>query len=194
MDRQDGKKTGDNRPMEYTGINHVAFVTHDMANTVDFYTNVLEMPLVKTLDYPNNMGQHFFFDAGKGDVIAFFSWPDSPCKVEGVASRHADHKKYGVKTAEGSMNHMAITIPLDKFDEYVARLRSGGVEVLVDDEQLDGLLDTGWVKSAHFQDPNGVSLELAAYKRSLSASDVAHAPIDAHGKTVSLDQIRAQAR
>lgn len=193
MDRQ-GENRGDNRPMEYTGINHIAFVTHDMAKTVDFYTNVLEMPLIKTLDYPNNQGQHFFFDAGKGDVVAFFSWPDSPCKVEGVASRHADHKKYGVKTAEGSMNHMAITVPLEKIDEYVARLRSRGVDVLVDDAQLDGLLDTGWVKSAHFQDPNGVSLELAAYKRPLSDADVAHAPINAKGEAVSLESIRSRAR
>ena len=33
---------------EFGGVHHVALVSSDMARTVDFYTNVLGMPLVKT--------------------------------------------------------------------------------------------------------------------------------------------------
>ncbi len=32
----------------FSGVNHLALVCKDMARTVDFYTNVLGMPLIKT--------------------------------------------------------------------------------------------------------------------------------------------------
>lgn len=41
------------------GINHLALVCRDMQETVDFYTGVLGMKLVKTLEYANG-SQHFF--------------------------------------------------------------------------------------------------------------------------------------
>ena len=69
----------------FGGVHHVALVSSDMARTVDFYTNVLGMPLVKTLELPDG-GQHFFFDCGKGDCVAFFWYPDWPKAVPGVAS------------------------------------------------------------------------------------------------------------
>ena len=50
----------------------MALVCSDMERTVDFYTNVLGMPLIKAIDLPDGMGQHFFFDAGNGDCVAFF--------------------------------------------------------------------------------------------------------------------------
>jgi catechol 2,3-dioxygenase-like lactoylglutathione lyase family enzyme len=63
---------------ELRGINHLALVCSDMARTVDFYTNVLGIPLIKTLDLPGGMGQHFFFDIGNGNLLAFFWFPDAP--------------------------------------------------------------------------------------------------------------------
>ena len=53
---------------ELRGVNHLALVCRDMAATVDFYTGVLGMPLVKTIELPGGMGQHFFFDIGGGDA------------------------------------------------------------------------------------------------------------------------------
>ena len=47
-----------NSEFELGGINHVALVCSDMARTVDFYSNVLGMPLVKSLDLPGGAGQH----------------------------------------------------------------------------------------------------------------------------------------
>lgn len=52
------------------GINHIALVCKDMARTVDFYTNTLGMKLIKTIALPDG-GQHFFFDIGTGEAIAF---------------------------------------------------------------------------------------------------------------------------
>ncbi|EUA16119.1 glyoxalase/Bleomycin resistance /Dioxygenase superfamily protein [Mycobacterium xenopi 4042] len=53
----------------------------DMARTVDFYSNILGMPLIKSLDLPGGQGQHFFFDAGNGDCVAFFWFADAPDRV-----------------------------------------------------------------------------------------------------------------
>ena len=73
-----------NEKFELRGINHLALVCKDMKRTVDFYTNVLGMPLIKTIDLPNGAGQHFFFDIGGGDALAFFWFPDSDDSVPGV--------------------------------------------------------------------------------------------------------------
>ena len=75
-----------NKEFELRSINHLALVCKDMARTVDFYSNVLGMPLIKTIDLPNGMGQHFFFDMGNGGSLAFFWFPDAPEAVPGVAS------------------------------------------------------------------------------------------------------------
>jgi len=69
------------------GINHLALVCEDMARTVDFYTNVLGMPLTKTIDLPAGMGQHFFFEIGNGDSLAFFWFPDAPEAAPGSSTR-----------------------------------------------------------------------------------------------------------
>lgn len=53
---------------------------------MDFCTNVLGMPLIKSLDLPDGQGQHFFFDAGNGDCVAFFWFADAPDRVAGVSS------------------------------------------------------------------------------------------------------------
>ena len=75
-----------NDQFELGGINHLALVCSDMERTVDFYTNVLGMPLIKTIELPMGMGQHFFFDIGNGDCLAFFWFPNAPAAVPGVAS------------------------------------------------------------------------------------------------------------
>ena len=75
-----------NTEFDLDGINHVALVCSDMARTVDFYSNVLGMPLVKSLDLPGGAGQHFFFDAGNGDCVAFFWFADAPDRVPGISS------------------------------------------------------------------------------------------------------------
>ena len=53
-------------------------VSSDMKRTIDFYSGVLGMPLIKTIDLPGDMGQHFFFDCGGGDCVAFFWFPTRP--------------------------------------------------------------------------------------------------------------------
>src|SRR3954465_1886959 len=109
---------------EPSGVTHLALVVKEMARTVDFYTNVLGMPLVKTIDLPMGMGQHFFFDCGGGDCVAFFWFPDAPEAQPGVASAAVLPGKGDLATAHASMNHVGFNVPVDPFDEKVENLRA----------------------------------------------------------------------
>ena len=88
---------GTNEQFELRGVNHIALVSSDMARTVRFYRDVLGMPLVKTIDLPDG-GQHFFFDMGNDDCLAFFWFPGGrpalrvsptrpPCRARATSSR-----------------------------------------------------------------------------------------------------------
>jgi catechol 2,3-dioxygenase-like lactoylglutathione lyase family enzyme len=176
--------------MRYEGVNHVALVSRDMAETVAFYQGVLEMPLVKTLDLPGGRGQHFFFDCGGGGTVAFFWFPDAPPAAPGIASMHPDYLNKGSKTAHASMNHLAISIPLDRFDDYVERLRGKGLSLRVinhgdgEDHATPTVTKNTWVRSMYFTDPNGIHMELAAFVRPFGPGDVAHDPVNAKGEYV----------
>ena len=119
----------ENSEFELRGINHLALVCKDMAQTVDFYENVLGMPLTKTIDLPNGMGQHFFFDIGNGDSLAFFWFPDAPEAAPGIAAPEALAGQGSFTTAHGSMNHVAFDVSLDKIEEYREKLTAKGIEV-----------------------------------------------------------------
>ena len=95
-----------NSEFELGGINHVALVCADMARTVDFYSNVLGMPLIKSLDLPGGAGQHFFFDAGNGDCVAFFWFTGAPDRVPGEETAERGSKAPGPSPFEfaGSMH------------------------------------------------------------------------------------------
>ena len=116
-------------PFEFRGINHLALVCRDMARTVEFYSGVLGLPLVKTIELPFGMGQHFFFDCGGGDCLAFFWFPDAPEPVPGVSAPRARPDQGELTSAIGSMNHVAFSVPAERIEEYldsahVARLTS----------------------------------------------------------------------
>src|SRR6185295_18394128 len=116
-----------NREFDFQGVNHLALVCKDMARTVDFYSNVLGMPLIKTIELPNGMGQHFFFDMGNGDSLAFFWFPGAPDAQPGIAS--AAQGAMPGASAHGSMNHVAFNVPADKIDGYYEKLKAKGIKV-----------------------------------------------------------------
>ncbi len=178
--------------MEYLGVNHVALVAIDMAETVRFYTEVLGMKLVKTLDLPNGRGQHFFFDCGRENTVAFFWFPNAPKAAPGIASMHPDFQTHGTQTAHASMNHLAISIPLERFEEYAGRLRSHGIPLRImchndsEPHSSPDIRPDTWIRSMYFRDPNGIHMELAALTRPYNEQDVRHDPMDANGQRVKL--------
>lgn len=175
-----------NAEFEIRGINHLALVCRDMARTVDFYTDVLGMPLIKTIELPFDMGQHFFFDIGNGDSLAFFWFPDAPESSPGVASPRTLPSGGELVTAVGSMNHVAFDVPADKIDEYLEKLRAKGIDaadVLNHDDSEFGATKEPhpgtFVRSIYFFDPDGILLEFAAWTRDLGDDAVRHRPATA---------------
>jgi catechol 2,3-dioxygenase-like lactoylglutathione lyase family enzyme len=174
-----------NREFDFKGINHLALVSSDMARTVAFYQGLLGMPLIKTIDLPRGLGQHFFFDIGNGDSLAFFWYADAPKAQPGVAS--AKKAPIPGPSAHGSMNHVAIGVPADKIDAYYEKLVAKGIEcsrvVSHDDSPMQASLEitpSTFVRSIYFYDPDGIALEFAAWTRDLPADgDVKHKPAKA---------------
>ena len=139
--------------------------------------------LTKTIDLPNGMGQHFFFDIGNNDSLAFFWFPDSPESVPGITHPENLVGQGSITTAHASMNHLAFNVSDDKIDEYRERLVEMGIEVTPvvnhDDSPEQAHLErtpSTFVRSIYFLDPDGIQLELAAWTRELDESDVRHAP------------------
>ena len=179
-----------NREFEIRGVNHLALVCRDMAKTVEFYRDVLGTPLVKTIDLPGGMGQHFFFDIGNGDSLAFFWFPNAPAAAPGVSAPAKLPGAGDIASAHGSMNHIAFDVPVEKFDEYVAKLRAKGIKigaVMNHDNSPSQVSATVtpdvFVRSVYFFDPDGVMLEFACWTHSgFTEADVAHEAVDASGR------------
>ena len=166
------------------GINHIALVCRDMKETVEFYTQVLEMPLFKTVQLPDG-GQHFFFDCGNGSSVAFFWWEDAPAAAPGIAS--VKKFPFDAKTAVGSMNHLAFDMAENELEAALERLQEAGVEhthaVVNHDDSPMGMaseMHKGvFVRSVYFTDPNGIMMEFAATTKTFGPEDIAHEPATA---------------
>lgn len=168
--------------MQLNGVNHLALVCRDMEETVKFYTEVMGMPLIKTVALPDG-GQHFFFDCGAGSSLAFFWWADVPPAAPGIASVK-DFPREG-KSAVGSMNHIAFDVSEELMETYLERLRAAGVlsvpQIVNHDDSPGGVSAEKhpgvFVRSIYFTDPNGIMLELACFTRKLGQpGDVKHKP------------------
>jgi catechol 2,3-dioxygenase-like lactoylglutathione lyase family enzyme len=180
---------GVNSEFEFRGVNHLALVCKDMAATVRFYRDVLGMPLIKTIDLPGGMGQHFFFDIGNGDSLAFFWFPNAPVAVPGISNPQHLPGEGSMITAHGSMNHIAFDVPPEKFDAYCERLKAKGIAVspvLNHDDSSSQVsrevTDRVFVRSIYFFDPDGACLEFACWTKAFGPGDVAHDPMTASGE------------
>lgn len=168
------------------GINHLALVCRDMQATVDFYQGVLGFPLVKTIELPGDMGQHFFFDIGNGDCLAFFNFPNAPEPSPGISSPDPNtffDPSAELVTAIASMNHVAFDVDPEEIEEMRERLIAAGVRctpILNHDDSPRGIARENhpgvFVRSVYFYDPDGIMLEFAAWTRALGREDVRHTP------------------
>jgi catechol 2,3-dioxygenase-like lactoylglutathione lyase family enzyme len=189
-----------NTEFELGGINHLALVSSDMKRTIAFYSGVLGMPLIKTLDLPDGMGQHFFFDCGGGDCVAFFWFPDAPDGIPGISAPKTRPDQGELLSAAGSMNHVAFHVPTGKFEDYRRRLEEKGVAVspiLNHDDSRNGVSremhDGVFVRSFYFQDPDGILLEFACWTRTFTSADVSHQPKTSADRTAAEEKHAAPA-
>jgi len=178
-----GVEPRDGQPFDLQGVSHLALVCSDMARTVEFYSTVLGLRLIKTIELPAGIGQHFFFDIGNGDSLAFFWFADAPGPAPGIASPIARPDNGESTSAVGSMNHIAFQVAPEKIEIYRQRLVDHGVDCSVvvnhDDSEWtvsDEMHPGVFVRSVYFQDPDGILLELAAWTRPFGEGDVTHEP------------------
>lgn len=191
------------------GINHLALVVNDMAETMKFYTEVLGCPLLRHDDLADG-GQQAFFGISDESIISVVWYPEAPegevgvvyREFGGVDERTGQHKpppRDTKQSAAGSMHHLAFDIPLEKQEEYKERLRAAGVpctevnhhiaygngrqayhpKVLPNDAEA---IDE-FVNSIYFPDPDGRTFEFAAWIRPLVPDDVTHTPARAANRS-----------
>ena len=118
------------------GLHHVAIVCADVETTVRFYQELLEFPLTEIFenrDYPGS--NHFFFDIGNGNLIAFFDFPG--LEVGPYAE------------VLGGLHHLAISVAPDRWQRLKGKLDEAGV---------DYLMESG--SSIYLRDPDGTRVEL----------------------------------
>lgn len=120
------------------GLHHFAVVAKDVEETIRFYQGVLGFPLTEIFENRDYKGSnHFFFDIGNGNLLAFFDFPG------------LDLGEYA--EVLGGLHHIAISVEPEKWERLRGRLDEAGVEYL---------LESG--TSVYFRDPNGARLELIA--------------------------------
>lgn len=118
------------------GLHHVAIVCADVETTVRFYQELLEFPLTEIFenrDYPGS--NHFFFDIGNRNLIAFFDFPG------------LDVGPYA--EVLGGLHHLAISVDPERWAHLKDKLDAAGV---------DYLLESG--SSIYLKDPDGTRVEL----------------------------------
>ncbi len=105
------KRVGtDEASLRLDGVDHTARPTWKLRETVEFYRDVLGLPLVHTISARgwgppgHNDFLHFFFDAGKGATIAFFYYIGTDRPERYAPEDHhfyiATHTAWSVRTPE----------------------------------------------------------------------------------------------
>ena len=120
------------------GVHHVALICADVERTVRFYQDLLEFPLTEIFENRDYRGSnHFFFDIGNGNLLAFFDFPG------------LDLGPYA--EVLGGLHHIAISVQPQRWERLKDKLDEAGVEY-----------QTESGTSIYFRDPDGARLELLA--------------------------------
>lgn len=137
----------------FRGVHHLVLNTDDIKTTIDFYSGVLNMPLIHAMKVPAGVNRgnppferlrHYFFDMGHDSMLAFFELPKG-------AKDQAD------RDGVAAMQHVSLSVTPEEMDKLVERLDAAGVDRLGPFEAAPGCY------SCYFYDPHGIRLE-ASYQ------------------------------
>ncbi len=131
-------RSADN-PLGTDGVHHLVLISSDLDATVAFYTQVLNMRLVKVVvnrDDPTST--HIFLDMGGGNLLAFFDFPE--------------HGAAPVVRGIGAMHHVALKATPEQYKALFARLKTQGI-----DYSLHGSEQAG---SVYIRDPDNALIEI----------------------------------
>jgi glyoxalase family protein len=129
--------------MDIRGIHHATMICRDAQATVDFYTQLLGLRLVKqTVNFDQPSSYHLYFGdeaARPSTLLTFFEWP------------HVDPGNEGI----GGTHHIALSVENEEAQLRWKRwLTDHGVPVT-------GPYNRVYFTSIYFRDPSGLILEIA---------------------------------
>jgi glyoxalase family protein len=142
------------------GIHHITAIASDPQRTLNFYTQVVGLRLVKlTVNFDDPGTYHFYFGdevGSPGTILTFFPWPNVPRGEIGT----------------GQVTTIAFEVPVASLDFWSKRLRDrslsiGGAEERFGDEVV------------RFRDPDGLWLELVGVSRAANRPVVGSGDIPA---------------
>jgi glyoxalase family protein len=132
--------------LQSQGVHHITLVGADRQTSIDFWEGLLGMPFVfeqPNLDNPAE--SHLYFDPGDGRLITVFTNEE----------RTPDPAR--TATDPGCVHHIAFSLSRATFLQAVERLDERGIE-------HTGVKDRGFMDSIYFNDPMGLTIELASYR------------------------------
>ncbi len=142
-----------NNLLNPNGINHLAISTADMKGVLQYFNEVLGMPLAALYwmhGAENTM--HGFLKLNASSMLAFVFSPLNSKEVQ-LGNTHPGNPS--APSTMGTMQHLAFNV--DSVDELLAlrdRIRSHGIHCM-------GPADHGFCQSIYFAGPEGISLEVA---------------------------------
>jgi len=157
------------------GVHHITLNGADRQTSIDFWQDVLGMPLV--FEQPNlddHSTNHLYFDPGDGRLITIFTHEDRPVNNSPNPND------------AGNLHHIAFIVSLATYTQTKKRMYKVGLK-------NSGEVDRGFMHSLYFRDPLGQLLELACYKfdppNGFTHADVLHR---AHNIRVAADDINIE--
>ena len=125
------------------GLHHITAIAGNAKRTLEFYTKVLGLRLVKkTVNFDDPGTYHFYFGDEKGTpgtVLTFFPW-------EGI-------RQGSIGT--GMATEIGYSVPLDSFEFWTARFKQYDVK-------HDKMEEKFGEKFLSFRDPDGLTIKLIA--------------------------------
>jgi glyoxalase family protein len=129
-----------------TGIHHITAIASDPQRTLDFYTQVIGLRLVKlTVNFDDPGTYHFYFGdhlGSPGTILTFFPWP------------HVAQGEIGT----GQVTTIAFEVPAESLEFWSKRLRDRAAYSGVTEERFGEDV-------VRFRDPDGLWLELVGVSR-----------------------------
>jgi catechol 2,3-dioxygenase-like lactoylglutathione lyase family enzyme len=132
--------------LQSQGVHHITLTGADRQTSIDFWEGLLGMPFVfeqPNLDNPHE--SHLYFDPGDGRLITVFT----------NEQRSPDGQR--TPTDPGCVHHLAFSLSRATFLQAVERLDERAVK-------HTGVKDRGFMDSIYFNDPLGLTIELASYR------------------------------
>ncbi len=132
--------------LQSQGVHHITLTGADRQTSIDFWEGVLGMPFVfEQPNLDNAAESHLYFDPGDDRLITVFT----------NEQRTPDPRR--TPTEPGCVHHLAFSLSRATFLQAIERLDQREIK-------HTGVKDRGFMDSIYFNDPLGLTIELASYR------------------------------